>query len=51
METDLWKGGWEEGIRDIPSGRPLGKPEILFPRLDDDLIQPEIERLKKMLED
>ena len=51
METDLWKGGWEEGTRDIPAGRPLGKQEILFPRLDDDLIQPEIDRLKKMLED
>ncbi|MEN8006083.1 MAG: methionine--tRNA ligase [Candidatus Krumholzibacteriota bacterium] len=51
METDLWRNGWAEGTRDIPSGRPLGKPEILFPRLDDDLIQPEIERLNRMLED
>ena len=51
MESDLWRGGWDEGLRDIPAGRPLGKPEILFPRLDDDLIQAEIERLKKMLED
>ena len=51
MESDLWRGGWDEGLRNIPAGRPLGKPEILFPRLDDDLIQAEIERLKKMLED
>jgi methionyl-tRNA synthetase len=51
MESDLWAGGWAEGIQDIPAGRPLGQPEILFPRLDDDLIQPEIDRLNKMLED
>ena len=51
MESDLWAGGWTEGLKDIPSGRPLGQPEILFPRLDDDLIQPEIDRLKKMLDD
>ena len=50
METDLWHGGWAEGTRDIPAGRSLGTPEILFPRLDDELIQPEIERLKRMLE-
>jgi methionyl-tRNA synthetase len=51
METDLWRGGWDEGNRDLPPGRVLGPPEILFPRLDDALIQPEIDRLKKMLED
>jgi methionyl-tRNA synthetase len=51
METDLWQGGWTEGLREVPAGRQLGKPEILFPRLDDELIQPEIERLQKMLED
>jgi hypothetical protein len=51
MESDLWQGGWAEGIRDIPGGRPLGTPEILFPRLDDELIQPEIERLGRMLEE
>jgi methionyl-tRNA synthetase len=51
METDLWRGGWTEGLEEIPAGRPLGRPEILFPRLDDELIQPEIERLQKMLGD
>ena len=49
METDLWQGGWNEGRRDIPGGRPLGQPEILFPRFDDDMIQPEIKRLQGML--
>ena len=51
MESDLWNGGWTEGTRDIPGGRPLGQPEILFPRLDDEVIQPEIDRLNRMLED
>ncbi len=51
MESDLWYGGWDEGNRDIPGGRTLGAPEILFPRLDDELIQPEIERLEQMLKD
>ncbi len=51
METDLWQGGWDEGQRDIPGGRVLGQPEILYPRFDDDLIQPEIDRLRGMLED
>ncbi len=50
MKTDLWHGGWQEGQQDIPSGRILGKPEILFPRFDDDMIQPEIDRLQSMLE-
>ena len=51
METDLWRGGWDEGVRDIPAGRRLGQSEILFPKLDDDVIQPEIERLQAMLGD
>jgi len=51
MESDLWRGGWAEGTRDIPAGRSLGTPEILFPRLDDELIQPEIERLNRMLDE
>ena len=29
----------------------LGKPEVLFPNLADDVIQPEIERLKAMLDE
>ncbi len=50
METDLWQGGWAEGQQNIPTGRPLGKPEILFPRFDDEMIQPEIERLQGMVD-
>ena len=51
MESELWTGGWEEGLRDIPGGRPLGTPEILFPRIEEEQIQAEIERLQKLLED
>lgn len=51
MTTDLWQGGWDEGIKPIAGGRDLGKPEILFPRFDDEVIQPEIDRLNGMLGD
>ena len=51
MEGELWSGGWEEGLRDIPGGRPLGTPEILFPRIEEEQIQAEVERLQKLLED
>ncbi len=51
METDLEHGGWEEGLRPLPAGRPLGKQEILFPRIEDETIQPEIDRLAKLVED
>ena len=51
MQTPLWEGGWEEGLRDIAPGRQLGKPEILFPRLEQEQIQAEIDRLQGLLED
>ena len=51
MQSHLFGGGWQEGLRPLPAGRPLGKPEILFPRLEESAIQPEIERLHKLLED
>jgi methionyl-tRNA synthetase len=51
MEEDLWAEGWAAARVPIPAGRVLGKTEILFPKLDDELIQPEIERLQKMLDD
>ncbi len=50
MSSDLWTGGWDEGLKEIEPGRALGKPEILFPRLEQDDIKEEIERLNKMLE-
>ncbi len=50
-EGDLWTEGFMVGTGPIPAGRQLGKPEILFPRFDDEMIEPEIARLNKMLED
>jgi methionyl-tRNA synthetase len=49
MESDLFRGGWAEGTRPIPAGRPLGQPEILFPRLEDEAIATEVERLRKLV--
>ncbi len=49
MRTVLWDGGWDEGLKTIEPGRQLGKPEILFPRLEPADVQEEIERLVKML--
>lgn len=50
MGTPLWQGGWEEGLRPIPAGRRLGQSHILFPRLEDDVIRPEVERLRALLD-
>jgi len=50
MEDDLWRAGWDAGRRPIESGRPLGKPEILFPRLEEGQIQAEIARLRELLD-
>ena len=48
MEGDLHRGGWDEGMRDLPAGRALGKQEILFPRIEDEVIQAEIGKLGKL---
>jgi len=48
MESDLHHGGLEEARRDLPAGRVLGKQEILFPRLDEALIEQEILRLESL---
>lgn len=49
LETPLWQGGWAEASRPVPAGRQLGRPEILFPRIEDDVIAREVERLKKLI--
>lgn len=49
METALFHGAWLEAERPLPAGRRLGEPEILFPRLDADLVQAEIARLQKLV--
>jgi methionyl-tRNA synthetase len=48
MTSDLERGGWAEGTRPIPAGRQLGRPEILFPRIEDEQIALEIGRLRKL---
>ncbi len=48
MSSDLERGGWAEGNQPLPPGRVLGKPEILFPRIEDEQIAPEVERLRKL---
>ena len=49
MESDLWIGGWAEGTRNIEPGRQLGKQEILYPKIEQETIQVEIDRLQEML--
>jgi hypothetical protein len=51
MEPPLFFGAWDEGIRDIPAGRSLGEPEILYPRLEPELVQAEIDRLQALVDD
>jgi hypothetical protein len=46
MTSDLHHGGWAEGTRPLPPGRTIGRPEILFPRIEDEQIAPEIARLR-----
>jgi methionyl-tRNA synthetase len=46
MTGDLHHGGWAEGTRPLPPGRAIGRPEILFPRIEDEQIAPEVERLR-----
>ena len=45
---DTAGGGWDEGMKPLPAGRELGKQEILYPRIEDEEIAAEIERLEKM---
>ncbi len=46
MTSDLHRGGWAEGTRPLPPGRAIGRPEILFPRIEDEQIAPEVARLR-----
>ncbi len=48
MESDLFRGGCVEGKRPLPAGRPVGKAEILFPRIEDEQIAPEVQRLREL---
>jgi methionyl-tRNA synthetase len=48
MTSDLHHGGWAEGTRPLPPGRTIGRQEILFPRIEDEQIAPEVERLRRL---
>jgi methionyl-tRNA synthetase len=50
METALFHGSWDEALRDVPAGRPLGDTEILYPRLEPEKVQAEIDRLARLVE-
>lgn len=50
MPGDLWREGWAAGRLPIEAGRPLGTPEILFPRIEQEQIQAESERLRRLLD-
>jgi len=40
---------WDDiGRKDLPTGHIIGRPEILFKKIDDDLIEREIEKLKNI---
>ncbi len=45
------RGRIRRGLEDLPAGRQLGVPEILFPRLEPETIQGEIDRLKALVEE
>jgi len=51
LPGDLHRGGWDVGLQPLPAGTPLGQPRILFPRLEDEAIQAEIDRLQKLVDD
>ena len=39
---------WDDCNLDVPQGQPFGKVEILFEKIMDERIQPEIERLQNI---
>ena len=51
VSGELHRGGWREAGRPLPAGAKLGKPEILYPRLDEALIQAEVDRLRNLVEE
>lgn len=49
LKNDLREVGWDEiGQLEIPAGHQVGKLKILFPKIEDEAIAPEIERLRKI---
>jgi len=43
---------WDNlGKEEFPEGLPLGKPEILFSKIEDDVIEKEVEKLRKVVQE
>lgn len=49
LEHTVYQQKWDEaGDTQIPAGHQIGRLEILFPKIEDETIEPEIERLRKI---
>ena len=49
LEGEVEKQSWDEsGKTDLPAGHELGKPKILFKKIDDAVIEKEVEKLEKI---
>ena len=47
LDGDVHQQAWDDCAAPLPDGHKLGEPAILFRKMEDSEIQPEIERLKK----
>jgi len=51
LTTHFENHHWDEaGRADVPVGHQLNKPKILFKKMEDDVIQPELDKLKSITE-
>ncbi|MBN1349974.1 methionine--tRNA ligase [candidate division KSB1 bacterium] len=49
LDSDIHQQNWDDaGQIELPVGHQLGKLEILFPKIEDEVIEPEIQRLKQI---
>jgi len=50
QEGDIPAQSWDDvGLLEIPAGHKIGKLKILFPKIEDKEIEPEVKRLQKIL--
>jgi len=51
FNTPFENQNWDDaGKADVPAGHQLSKPKILFKKIEDDVIQPEIDKLRSVTE-
>lgn len=49
LDQTVDEQNWDDvGTEEIPAGHQIGKLKILFPKIEDEIIEPEIERLKRI---